>query len=151
MTALRKTRTCADCPKAINVASVRCKSCAGKAKYRDPAAREAMSKAKRKALTDPAKRARVVAAAQHNLREWHRTTDRDWSAWHRANRIAMLSWLPADRRADYDALRLKVGAKEARRILEAEIPSTVEHARRQIANFNIAQRLRRERERQQEY
>lgn len=78
------TRACSDCATPISACSRgRCKSCAAKARYRDPAARQRMSVAKKRALADPAKRERVASAASANLRLWHATTDRDWSAWHK--------------------------------------------------------------------
>ena len=128
-----------------------CRSCARKLLYQDPAARERMSKAKKRALKNPGKRARVAAAAAHTLREWHRTTDRDWSAWHKARCARLRSWCPQDRWQEYETLRLKVGASEARRIIEAEIPGTVEHARRTIASVTIGMLLKQERERAQAY
>jgi hypothetical protein len=58
-----------------------------------------------------------------------------------------LGWCPVDRRDEYRALiRNHVPAAEARRIIEAEIPGTREHALREISNIGLAARLRRERD-----
>lgn len=110
-----------------------------------------MSEAKARSLADPVKRARVVAAGAKNLSAWHRGNDRDWSAWHAARVDRLLSWCPAERRAEYTNLRKYHGAVEARRIIEAEVPGTLEHARRTIANNNDIMRIREERRRAQAY
>lgn len=128
-----------------------CRGCARRKLFENPEARKRMSVAKKRALRNPAKRARVAAAAAHNLREWHRTTDRDWSAWNKARCAKMRSWCPDERWEEYQALRIKIGAPEARRIIEAEIPGTTEHARILIANITVAMQLKQERERGQAY
>ena len=125
------SRTCSDCPAPISVNSRgRCKTCAAKAKYADPAARKAMSVAKLRALECPEKRQRVSAAAAENLRSWHRSNDRDWSQWHKDRHQRSLSWCPQDRLADYRALLGLVGAVEAKRMMVEDIALT---ARRIIA------------------
>lgn len=64
-----------------------------------------------------------------------------------------LGWCPPEKRAEYEHLvRIgRVPAAEARRIIEAEIPGTIEHARREIANRELAARLRDERQRREAY
>ncbi len=66
---------------------------------------------------------------------------------------ARLSWCPRERRAEYRAMVRSKGltAAEARAAIEATIPGTAEHARLQIANVRVAQRLRMEREKRQAY
>jgi hypothetical protein len=69
-----------------------------------------------------------------------------------ARQETMLGWCPPERRDDYRfLLRKKVGAAEARRIIEAEIAGTAEHARRLVANNNDAARIREERRKAQAY
>ena len=65
----------------------------------------------------------------------------------------LLAWCPPEKRDAYRALTRggNVSAAEARRMIEAEIPGTVEHARRQIHNVTVAQRIRAEREKAQAY
>lgn len=68
-------------------------------------------------------------------------------------RETRLGWCPPEKRAEYQHL-VRVGrvpAAEARRIIEAEIPGTLEHARREIANRQLKARLRDERQRQEAY
>jgi hypothetical protein len=66
-------------------------------------------------------------------------------------RAKWLGWCPPERWAEYQALRRKVGAEEARRAIEAEIVGTTEHARRVVANNAFAMQLRHERELAQRY
>jgi hypothetical protein len=80
-----------------------------------------MSAAKKRALADPEKRGRVIATAAENLRQWHKTTTRDWSAHHRARAAARRAWCPADRWADYQALRRQSGAEQAKAMILDEI------------------------------
>lgn len=64
----------------------------------------------------------------------------------------VLSWCPLDRRKEYKRLVLRrIAAAEARRIIEADIPGTHEHAQREIANIELAARMRRERDQQDAY
>lgn len=64
-----------------------------------------------------------------------------------------MGWCPLEKRDEYhDLVRNKhVPAAEARRIIEAEIPGTLEHARRQIANLQLVQQLRHERQTAERY
>lgn len=65
---------------------------------------------------------------------------------------AAMAWCPLDRRAEYRRLRERhFSAPDARRIIEAEIPGTAEHARRVIASIELAARMRRERDQQDAY
>ena len=59
-----------------------------------------------------------------------------------------MGWCPEELRSlHHDLVRRKrVPAPEARRIIEAMIPGTVEHARCEIANRELAMRLRHERD-----
>lgn len=64
----------------------------------------------------------------------------------------VLGWCPPDRREEYRRLVLRrIPAAEARRIIEAEIPGTREHAQREIASVELAARLRRERDQRDTY
>lgn len=69
------------------------------------------------------------------------------------NEAAKLGWCPPELRGAYTALirSKKVPAAEARRIIEGEIAGTVEHARRAIANAQLAAQLRHEREQAEAY
>lgn len=69
------------------------------------------------------------------------------------NHRAKLGWLPDELRPLYDRLihTKKLSAAEARAVIEAELPGTVEHARREIANRELAARLRDERSRREAY
>ena len=99
-----------------------CRSCSRTKVYADPAARAVMSKAKKRVLQDPEKRARVATAAAENLRHWHATTDRDWHAWAVAKRARHWDWCPPDRREEYAQLRRsRLGAAEAKRIIQDDI------------------------------
>lgn len=117
-------RTCTDCSSPIShVSRGRCRSCAAKARYSDPAARRVMSEAKKRALLDPVKRERVSSTASTNLRQWHKTTTKDWSAHHRARAATARSWCPVDRWDDYVALRRQrgVGAERAKAMIIDEM------------------------------
>ena len=71
----------------------------------------------------------------------------------RARTETVLGWCPPDLRDQYRALVMRKGipAAEARKIIEAEIAGTIEHARRSIANVTLAQHLRAAREKAQAY
>lgn len=86
-----------------------CRSCAARLRYRDPAARAAMSAAKRAALKDPAKRSRVVSAATVTL---EKVRDRP-----KRKRGYYLNRVPRERRPEYLRLRAMLGADEAYRII----------------------------------
>lgn len=124
--------TCAcGAPIGIHSKTGRCRACARRELYRDPAARKVMSDAKKRAMRDPVKRERVAVAASENLRAWHRTTDRDWAEWHRRKRAREWAWCPAERRDEYRALRrLKYSAVEARQIIEDDERAKVRRAMR---------------------
>lgn len=62
-----------------------------------------------------------------------------------------LAWCPPELRDDYYRMRRKVGAEAAREAIEAEIPGTAAHARQQVANAVLKQRLRYAREQAQAY
>lgn len=64
-----------------------------------------------------------------------------------------LAWCPPHLRADYQVLiRSKLlTAAEARRVIEAEIPGTVEHGRREVANNILAAQIKHARQKAQEY
>jgi hypothetical protein len=75
----------------------------------------------RAAYSDPAKRAKLTAAASDNLRRWHANTDRDWSAHHRARSMRTVPWCPADRYDELLAMSKKVGRAEAERMMREDI------------------------------
>lgn len=64
-----------------------------------------------------------------------------------------MGWCPVELRPRYREMvdSQKIPAAEARRILEAEIPGTVEFARREIHNRELISRLRDERRRAEAY
>jgi len=64
-----------------------------------------------------------------------------------------LAWCPPERRDEYRRLcaSQRLSAAEARRVIEAEIPGTLEHGRRQVANNILKQKLRHERARLDAY
>ena len=100
----------------------RCRSCIARARYADPAQRAAMSEAKKRALQDPEKRARVAAAASETLKKWHREQPktpekprvRSLSDERKVHR-GLLWKVPAARREEYIRLRTsgKMTAQEA--------------------------------------
>ncbi|WP_156679375.1 hypothetical protein [Sphingomonas profundi] len=66
---------------------------------------------------------------------------------------AKFGWCPPELRPAYHRLvrTKRIPAAEARRIIEAEIAGTIEHARREIASRDLAVRLRQERQRREAY
>lgn len=64
-----------------------------------------------------------------------------------------MGWCPVALRQQYYDLvvRKRIPAAEARRIIEAEIPGTAEHAQLEIASRTLAARLRDERRRREAY
>ena len=101
-----------------------------KNRYKDPAARKKMSDACRAAFhADPVKAEARRELAAESLRKFHAAGEFDWSTWHRERRAQAFAWLPAELVEDYKALRLKVGAPEARRMIADQIASA-ERARR---------------------
>lgn len=65
----------------------------------------------------------------------------------------VLGWCPPELRARYRELcaSQRLSAAEARQIIEAEIPGTVEHGKRVVANHILHQRLRHERQQREAY
>ena len=63
------------------------------------------------------------------------------------------AWCPPELRPAYHSLirEKRIPAAEARRIIEAEIAGTTEHARREIASRDLATRLREERRQMEAY
>lgn len=175
------TRVCLDCPAEITVQSKtgRCHRCAMRRLHADPAYQASRLKGLGAYFEKPGTRAaagvrlqetraRLGDAEQERLREhgrWLRrvvlTPDKLAKAYSpeaiakrtAANSVARLGWCPVDLRPAYRDLvhRKGIRAAEARRIIEAEIPGTTEHARRQIENHRFKQKLRAERERRERY
>jgi len=70
----------------------------------------------------------------------------------RARTDTTLAWCPPHLRGEYRGLvRQGFRAAEARAMIEPEIPGTVAHAQREIANRKLANRLRHERQKAQAY
>jgi hypothetical protein len=64
----------------------------------------------------------------------------------------VLAWCPDERRAEYRALvRKGFTAGEARRAIEADIPGTKEHARREVAQNRLRMLLKHQRDLDQRY
>lgn len=111
------SKVCADCPKPIQPESKRCKSCAARHKYRDPAAREKMRQAKLRSLAEnPEQLAHLKEVGRAQLVKVHA-------------RMQAVGWpkrgislrVPEDRRAEFDKLRRRFGSKEALRIILEDI------------------------------
>lgn len=99
--------TCADCPAAIGPTAKRCKSCAAKHKYSDPAARAAMSQAKLRSLAErPAQLAHLRAIGADTFHKMHAHMRVHG---YRGN----AKYVPPHRLEDYDKLRKKLGAGRA--------------------------------------
>ncbi len=109
----------------------------GKKLWSDPNRRAAMSARKKQELQDPARRAKLMAAAATALRNWHATTDRDWSAYHKARAAKQMAWCPEDRREEYRRLRQQFGAAEARRMIKADLAAA---ERRRLAAMDPLER-----------
>lgn len=64
-----------------------------------------------------------------------------------------LGWCPPEKRAEYEHLvyTKRLTAAEARAVIEAELPGTAEHARREIASRQLSSRLREERRQREAY
>lgn len=160
------TRTCSDCPSPISRYSKgRCRPCAFAAMQADPVATANRKAAVAEAVSRPESRAKL-SDAQKRVNE-QRRNDPEWRAmkrncgeklqdlfrhspealakWRQA-RLQMPKWCPPDLQDEYRALRRKVGRDEARRIVEAQIPGTVEHARRMVASNALNMQLKHERE-----
>ena len=114
-------------------------------------------------------RRNMPAAERERLREWGRHLVREHlsqpevrarsqrpearAAAIAGNDAAKMGWCPPELRAAYHRLvrSKKIPAREARRIIEAEIEGTAEHARREIASRELAMTLREERRRREAY
>lgn len=175
------TRACSNCPATLGPKnkSGRCRACCARAMNADPEmqARRVAALAAYHATPEAKKGARRrMIAFNRNVPEDVRRRRSEHGRWLAANVLTRpdvrakaqtpearrqrgqsntetrLGWCPPERRDEYRALvRTNIGAAEARRIIEAEVHGTLEHGRRLIANITDAQRIRRERERQQEY
>ena len=121
------TRTCIDCGTAVSTKSTgRCRSCATTRKNKSDKHRAAMREHFLKLNARPGFRALGPAV---------RT-----------------GWCPPEYQVlNRNLSKARVPLDERKAIILAEVPGTVEHARRQIASFNIAQRLRVEREQRDAY
>lgn len=73
-----------------------------------------MSAAKKRAMQDPEKRARVSQAAAETLRQWHRDRRTDPKPYRPRGNVAKV---PASRRDEYASLRREFGPDEALRII----------------------------------
>jgi hypothetical protein len=172
-------RTCSDCPAPISRSSRgRCRPCAAAyvngcpeiarrrraalaAKFADPsfraeqAARLAVSASTPRAIRLRRERGKEQArevlfrpdVRAHTMRPEARA---------RAGRSVSeraLGWCPVARREEYRHLvrDKRIPAAEARAIILAELPGSVEHARRQIANRELVGRLRHERQVEEAY
>lgn len=126
--------------------------------------REVAAENMRRKHRDPAFRARNDAAAplrRQRLREFYGNAENRArlaavSVIGRAKSIVIRTqpaWCPPEFLPLYRELtgKHRIRAKEARRIVEAEIPGTREHARVQIANSAAAMRLKHEREQREAY
>lgn len=130
---------CLDCPNAIWSASKRCKSCAAKAKYADPAARMKMRQAKLRSLAArPEQLAKLRADGAAQLRILHAKCKA------KGYRHTFVGQCPPERRGDYEILRKKVGAAEALRIIRED-----EAARTRPAIRQTEQQMREREERRQ--
>jgi len=175
------TRTCIDCPAPISTQSQgRCRSCAALRLNRDPGIINRRNRAIHVHFEKPGVReasAKRLAEYMANMPEDERKRRRENG--HRLFREVLsrpdvraksnspeakrkagegrtntvLAWCPPDLRGRYRDLIHSSGlsAAEARQLIEAEIPGTVEHARRNIANRQLAQQLKHARDRAQSY
>lgn len=155
--------TCA-CGRAIGCKSKTglCRSCGMKRALADPAAHARMLERNRHTALNLSPEAqerrrehgRWLARERITAEAWARSQRPDVrAAVGRANTERTLGWCPPEKRDEYRRLRvsLRYSAAEARRIIEADIPGTVEHSRRLIANHQLKAWLRRERERAEAY
>jgi hypothetical protein len=164
------TRTCSDCPSPISTRSKgRCRSCTTRQSHSDPAYQAHRIARLKEATNTPEIRAARSELAKRFHAE--RALSPEWAERRRALGFALgdrirrdpkvqasvkrghvsaamkrhenrLGWCPVERLDEYRKLRRKVGAVEARRIIEAETPGTLEHARRTVANNNLKMDLR---------
>ena len=99
--------TCADCPASISPTAKRCKSCAAKHKYRDPAARAKVAEGKRRSLAERPELLEQLRAVGAGT--FHKMHARMRIHGYRGN----AKYVPAHRLEDYDKLRKKLGAGKA--------------------------------------
>ena len=173
------SRTCLDCSAAVSAKAARCRPCSTRRINADPELAARRDAATRARNADPGVKAATaarLAAYMATMPEAHREQRREQGR--RAARLlhspevrarnqsqatraragvsitaTKLCWCPPPLRGRYRELtRTKhFTAAEARAIIEAEIPGTVPHARRAIANIELRQQLRAERERAEAY
>lgn len=121
---------CLECAKAIGEKSTRCKSCAARNKYRDPAARQKMREAKLASLAaDPAQLAVLRQNGLIGLRKVHERNRNDPMFGERQRERA-LRGIPRERWSEYRRYRRMLGAAEARRIIDADLRADVRRAER---------------------
>lgn len=144
------TRTCSDCATAITRHSKtgRCKPCATRLSRQDPAFEERRLAGLRKTFATPEYRAQKRTERQRT--EIARKDDPVWQAYKQASGKRLradfdahpdakakslarrgdvgkllterrIGWCPVERRDQYQQLRKKVGVREARRMIEAEM------------------------------
>lgn len=167
---------CSDCPAPITRASKtgRCRKCASRRTALNPAKREKCADKMREHYSDPAYAARMGQAVKQGwarrladpakreeaklnaLRFGAAGTPPGSEARRKGGRTRSekaLAWCPPELRAEYRDLcrRRSFRAAEARAILEPIIPGTQAHAKRFIANTNLAMRIKQEREKAQAY
>lgn len=148
--------TCLSCPAPITPRSKTglCRSCAS-SRPTPPEVRAKMREAARDRwqaeLATEAGRERAREAGRRVRRNAKRLAPDAEIRRREAISNAALGWCPPEWRDRYATLRRKVGAAEARRLIEQDIPGTRAHARRQIDNFHLTQRLHAEREAAQSY
>ncbi len=97
-----------------------CKSCAATRRYMDPAARAKQSEAKKRALQDPEKRARVVAGAMRTLEAIHARGGHKIKP--KMPGRGFLYRVPPERRDEFRHMSKvqKLGAAEAFRIIDED-------------------------------
>lgn len=164
------SRTCLDCPATISPKSKgRCRACNARHTHSDPDLQARRIARLKEATNAPAIRAARSELSKRVHAE--RSSDPEWVAHRRSLGLALcarlradpvaranaraaqlegfrkqsetrMGWCPVERRDEYQQLRRKVGAAEARRVIEADIPGTLEHARRSVANNNFKMDLR---------
>lgn len=170
---------CKDCAAPVSKLSTgRCRSCANRIMWADPAFQERRLAALRIALRTPEaiankRAARLKLEAERSVdaawKEYKRQSGKRLRASYDAHpdaharnmakrkqagakvRATRLAWCPADRWDEYQRMRKKVGAAEARRAIEEEIVGTEAHARLQVARNLVKDRLKHEREQAQAY
>jgi hypothetical protein len=165
------TRTCSDCPAPISRYSKgRCRPCSLLRTRTDPAIIEKRLARLRETVTTDEHRAKI-RRARFKI-EAERANDPAWQAMRLAGGVRIqkaylaspeaqrkraenhaksaarvqIPWCPDERRGEYRILRKKVGANEARRIIEADIPGTAEHACRAVHQSALNMQLKHERE-----